>query len=146
MEIRSILVPIDFSPSAAAAFQRAIELAKVFGAELELLHAYQLPVQLGVGEPVPLPQEFFDQLRKRAQAQLDEWVEKARAQGLKASGTLRQDAPAHAIPEAAGEKHVDLVVMGTRGLTGLKHFALGSVADRVVRSAPCPVLTVGHHD
>ena len=89
MEIRSILVPIDFSPSAAAAFQRAIELAKVFGAELELLHAYQLPVQLGVGEPVPLPQEFFDQLRKRAQAQLDEWVEKARAQGLKATN-LRQ--------------------------------------------------------
>jgi nucleotide-binding universal stress UspA family protein len=63
-----------------------------------------------------------------------------------ATGLAIEESAAMAILDVAKERSVDLIVMGTRGLTGLKHFALGSVADRVVRSAPCPVLTIGHHD
>jgi len=142
MEIRAILVPTDFSEPAGHAFEHALELAKAFGSRIQLLHAYQLPVQLGIGEPVPLPQEFFDQLRARGQQHLDELVEKAKARGIEATSELIQDAPAHAICEAAKRAKADMIVMGTRGLTGVKHVLLGSVAERTVRSAPCPVLTV----
>ncbi len=146
MQIRTIMVPTDFSESAAQAFESALGLAKTFGAHIYLLHAYQLPVQLGVGEPVPLPQDFFDQLRKRAQQHVDEWIEKARAAGVEATGDVIQAIPGHAIAEVAERKNIDLIVMGTRGLTGLKHVVLGSVAERTVRLAHCPVMTVRLHD
>jgi len=142
MEIRSILVPTDFSASAEHALETAIGFAKAFGAKIEILHAYQLPVQLAVGEPIPLPQEFFDRLRDQAKQKLDEWIGRARAAGLEASGVLVQESPSHAIVDVAEESKSDLIVMGTRGLTGLKHVVLGSVAERTVRLAPCPVVTV----
>jgi len=141
-QIRSILVPTDFSEPADAALDRGIDLARLFGAELQLLHAYQLPVQLGIGDPVGLPQELFDQIRAQGQDALDARADKAKQAGVSARTHLLQDAPSHAIPDAAERLGVDLVVMGTRGLTGMKHVLLGSVAERSVRLAPCPVMTV----
>ena len=142
MQIRSILVPTDFSESASRALEHAVAWAKTFRARIHLLHAYQVPIQIGVGEPVPLPQEFFDQMRERSQRRLDELAAKLRSDGLDAATHLTAEAPSRAIVEVAEQLGVDLIVMGTRGLTGMKHVLLGSVAERTVRLAPCPVMTV----
>jgi len=142
MQIRTILVPTDFSESAACALEHAIGWAKTFRSEIHLLHAYQVPIQIGVGEPVPLPQEFFDQMRERAQRRLDELRAKAQSHGVGVHVHLTPEAPSSAIVDAAGQLEADLIVMGTRGLTGMKHVLLGSVAERVVRLAPCAVMTV----
>ena len=143
MQIHTILVPTDFSPCAAQALRRAIALAKHGGGEVHLLHAYELPIPLGFGEPaIALPQEFFDQVRERAQQHLDELAAQVSAEGVKVHTYLTCDAPARAILETAQSLKADLIVMGTRGLTGVKHMLLGSVAERTVRLAPCAVLTV----
>jgi nucleotide-binding universal stress UspA family protein len=149
MKIESILVATDFSESADRAVQTAIEFAKKFGAKLLLLHAYR--VEIPMASPMMaggyvLPDGFFEQLGKHAKTQVEQAAAEIAKQGVEATGLAVEESAAMAIVDIAKERSVDLVVMGTRGLTGLKHFALGSVADRVVRSAPCPVLTVGHHD
>ena len=142
MQIRSILVPTDFSESAARALEHAVSWAKTFRARIHLLHAYQVPIQIGVGEPVPLPQEFFDQMRDRAQRRLDDLAAKLSSDGIDVQTHLALEAASPAIVQAAEELGVDLIVMGTRGLTGMKHVLLGSVAERTVRLSPCPVMTV----
>ncbi len=142
MEIRSILVPTDFSESASRALEHAVAWAKTFRARIHLLHAYQVPIQIGVGEPVPLPQEFFDQMRDRAQRRLDELAAKLGSEGVEVRTHLALEAAPRAIVDAADQLGVDLIVMGTRGLTGMKHVLLGSVAERTVRLASCPVMTV----
>lgn len=145
MQVRSILVPTDFSESASRALEHAVGLAKTFRARIDLLHAYQVPIQIGVGEPVPLPQEFFDQMRERAQRRLDDLAAKLSSDGVEVRTHLALEAASRAIVEAAEQLGVDLIVMGTRGLTGMKHVLLGSVAERTVRLAPCPVMTVKEH-
>jgi len=149
MKIETILVATDFSESADRAVQTAVDFAKKFGAKLLLLHAYR--VEIPMASPMMaggyvLPDGFFEQLGKHAKTQVEEAAAAISKQGVKATGIAVEESAAMAIIDIAKERSVDLIVMGTRGLTGLKHFALGSVADRVVRSAPCPVLTVGHHD
>ena len=141
MEIRTILVATDFSSHAERAFDWALELAARLGARVRVLHAYPLPY-VGVGLNIPLPAEYFDGLREGAQQHLDAWAEKARAQGIEATTELLAEDPSTCIVESAHAHPTDLIVMGTRGLTGLGHVLLGSVADRTVRRAPCPVLVV----
>jgi universal stress protein A len=143
MQIRKILVPTDFSSCAEEAVQRAIAIAKTSGAEIHLLHAYQIPIAIGLGEPIPMPQQYFDQLRAQAEERLRTLSEKVRANGVNAvTSYLAFDSPARAILDRARDLPADLVVIGTRGLTGMKHVLLGSVAERVVRLAHCDVLTV----
>jgi len=90
-----------------------------------------------------LPDGFFEQLGSHAREQVEATAREIEARGVKASGVAVEQSAAVAIVEEAQTRPADLIVMGTRGLTGLKHVALGSVADRVARTAPCPVLTVG---
>ena len=90
-----------------------------------------------------LPEGFIDQIRQQAQQEVDKIAEDLKRRGIAAVGIAVDAPPASAVIETADQKKADLIVMGTRGLTGLKHVALGSVADRVVRTANCPVLTVG---
>jgi nucleotide-binding universal stress UspA family protein len=143
MPIQRILVPTDFSPSASQAIERAVDLAKLTNAEIHLLHAYEIPVGVGVpGVPLAIPPEFFDQVRDASQHQLDEVAKRVAARGLKVQSHLTCDTPARAILDASEQIHVDLIVMGTRGRTGMKHVLLGSVAERTVRLSTCPVVTV----
>jgi universal stress protein A len=144
--IRKILVPVDFSPHADRALQSAVELAKVFGAELHLLHCYQ--INLGGISPygLAIPESFDRDVRNAAQRKLDEWAEKARAGGVEVAVHVSPMFPGVTIPVVAEEVGADLIVMGTRGLTGLKHVLLGSVAERTIRTARCPVLTVKDDD
>ena len=143
MEIKTILVPTDFSGCADEALERATQVAKLTHADIHILHAYELPMTLvGMDVPLSLPQEFYDQVRDGAKQGVDKRSAKVATEGVKATGIVVCDSPTRAILDAAVKAHADLIVMGTHGRTGMKHVLLGSVAERVVRLAPCPVMTV----
>ena len=138
-----ILVATDFTPASEPALAEAIEMAKGDGAELLIAHAYQPPnapqaesIATGVYD------EWVQNLRDRVEARLEPLVEKAKKEGVKAEALILSGTPYEAITEAAEDKGADLVILGTHGRKGVSKFFLGSVASRVISSAPCPVLTV----
>lgn len=142
IEIGRILVPIDFSPSAASVLEWAGHLAKAHRSRLVLLHAYHLPVEFQQLEAAYLPPDFWANVKNEAAAALERHAESLRAQGIEAECLVREGYPATVIEEEAVRMGADLIVIGTRGLSGLKHLLLGSIAERVVQRAPCPVLSV----
>ncbi len=141
-EIRNILVPVDFSDHAAAALDLAVELAKTLGARIHLLHCYVIRVGGVSPYGLVIPESLDRDVREAAAAKLGEWREKAEAGGVEVEQAVTPNFPSEAIASHAEAIGADLVVMGTRGLTGLRHVLLGSVAERTIRIAPCPVLTV----
>lgn len=144
--LKKILVPVDFSATSAAAVEYAIEFAKAFDAEIDLLHSYQInPGAITPYGPV-FPDNLYESLRAAASEQLEKVYGQVSAAGVVAKTYLSNSPPSYAIVDAAEEFSSDLIIMGTRGLTGLKHVFLGSVAERTLRHAPCPVLTVNHPD
>jgi len=145
MRFQSILAATDFSASAEAAVQVAADLARHYEAELVLIHAYNVEVPIAspaMAGGYVLPEGFFEEIGKQARLQVEDAAKKLTEAGVAAMGIAVNLSAAHAIVDEAERRGSDLIVMGTRGLTGLKHVALGSVADRVVRTAPCPVMTV----
>jgi nucleotide-binding universal stress UspA family protein len=147
-EIRRILVPVDFSEHSQRALDDAIGLAEKFGAELHLLHCYEVYPAGAIGFPynVAIPETYEREIREAATARLASWREKVTARGIRAEQHLVMDRPSHGIVGLAEKLPADLIVIGTYGLTGVKHVLLGSVAERVLRHAPCPVLTVKHQE
>lgn len=139
---KQILVPIDFSAHSTAAFEAAVEIARAFESKIHLLHCYQ--IQPGGISPygIAIPSSYFAEIRDAASQQLAEWQEKHVPAGISVDASMMSDAPSEAIIAAAKQTGADLIVMGTRGLSGFKHVMLGSVAERTVRLAPCPVMTV----
>ena len=144
MNVKTILVPTDFSEDAAQAAKTASELAKKFGARVVLLHAYHaaIPLVSPMAGAYTLPDGFYEELRAQAVSQVEAAAKTLAESGIEATGIAVSETASLAIVAEADRLPADLIVMGTRGLTGLKHVALGSVAERVVRTAPCPVLTV----
>ena len=138
---RTVLVPLDFSEHSAHALRLAIALARGSGATLHLVHAYEVP--LGAIPPygVAIPETLLAQVRDAAARRLEKASHEVDAAGLPGEIHVVQGPAADAIVEETKRLAADLIVMGTRGLTGLKHVLLGSVAERTVRLAPCPVLT-----
>ena len=146
MKLNTILVATDFSEHAEKAMETAIDLADHFEAELIILHAYN--VEIPIASPMMsggyvLPTGFFEQIATQARLEVEAVAKKVNDRGVKAIGVALDEPAGMAIIDEATRRNVDMIVMGTRGLTGLKHIALGSTADKVVRTAPCPVLTVG---
>jgi nucleotide-binding universal stress UspA family protein len=139
-----ILHASDFSPASRRAFDVAVGLAKAHGAALMLVHVVE--TALPWAEDAYVSPEIYTRLVESARAvatkRLDALVRRARAAGLSVSGRLVDGSPRDAIPRAAKRAHADLLVVGTHGRTGLQKLLLGSVAERVVATAPCPVLTV----
>ena len=141
MATRIILVPTDFSKHSRVALDRAIELAKVAPSKIVLLHSYSVhTLTVGV-TPFSLPEHFIEELRKGASAELDRVAKDVVAAGVPCEVRLSGLPEVDAILEAAEDLPADLIAMGTRGHTGFKHALLGSIAERIVRLAPCPVLT-----
>ena len=144
MKIQKILCPVDFSPSSDRSLAYAIELAKELGAAIHLIHSYQVnPAAVSPYGPA-MHSDFIESFRKGAEELMAKTAETVQAAGLDVKTLLTRDFPSQAIADAAAADQIDLIVMGTRGLSGLKHILLGSVAERTLRMAPCPVLTVGH--
>ena len=143
--IRSILVPVDFSLYSDHAVAYAARLAKKLAASVELLHVVDDPVIAGAwGTEVYVPDltALLESVATEAQTRLAVAVAGLRGQGLAASSTVRQGNPERAIVDYATSGHFDLIVIGSHGRTGLSHALLGSVAERVLRHAPCAVLTI----
>lgn len=140
--IRKIVVAHDFSEPAGRALDIALDLASRFGASVTVVYAYELglpPVPFGM-DPIP---ELDERNARAGRAALDEMVSRTKAGGFSAiEGVLREGVPWTEIDALAEEIHADLIVMGTHGRRGLTHAWLGSTAEKVVRTAPCPVLTV----
>ena len=143
MEIHKILVPVDFSEHSERALDAAVSVARHFGAELLLFHCYPLPIPSLTGVPSTVtPESYVEAIRSAALQRVVQWRDKARAQGVRAEAEIGAGAPASEIAALAETIGADLIVIGTRGLGGLQNLLLGSVAERTVRIAPCPVLTV----
>jgi universal stress protein A len=144
-EIHRILVPLDFSPASDRALAYAVALSTEFGAPLYLLHVIEDRLITG-----PWPSEVYlgelpklrEDLVKDAERRMRQCLESLAADGITATGEVLIGGPSHVIIEQAAEVNADLLVMGTHGRTGITHLLIGSVAERVIRHAPCPVFVV----
>ena len=145
--LKTILVATDFSEPSDAALAYGRELARSFGAHLVALHVVDDVLMRAVGSDgfVFVDPELQTSVETAAQKQVDELFSDEDRTLLHAQGvTVTSNAPAFAIVEYAKSHDVNLIVMGTHGRGAMAHLLLGSVAERVVRIAPCPVLTVRH--
>ena len=140
---KRIILATDLSPASEPALKEAIGLAKENGAQLLIAHAYQPPSVVGAQSISAGVYEEWDQtIRAEVKGRLQKLVENAAKEGVKAEPLVLTGAPYEAIAEAARSNDADLVVLGTHGRKGVSRFFLGSVAARVISTAPCPVMTV----
>jgi nucleotide-binding universal stress UspA family protein len=138
-----IVVAVDFSPASEEAWVHARRLAALSDAELILTHvAAAAPGFVGGSLTRTRIAEVQASLRRWADDKLAKWAETARAEGRRVRLAVRIGIPYEEIVDLATDELADLVVIGTQGRTGIPHVLLGSVAERVVRLAPCPVLSV----
>lgn len=145
---KKLLVAVDFSDGSARATERAVELAASSGAELHAVSVHDIPLSvahMGVGVEAGLPGgvfEVLEQLRGELQKKLGELEQRYAAKDVKVVTHLAEGAAVDAIIGVADDIDADMIVLGTHGRTGMKHLLIGSVAERVVRLAKRPVLTV----
>ena len=142
IDVQRILVPVDFSDHTPSLIDWGIHLALEHASRIILLHAYHLPVEFQQLEGAYLPADFWASVKSEAKESLDALAEQVRERGVDVEIVVCEGYAATVIVEEAALREVDLIVIGTRGLSGLKHMLLGSIAERVVQKAPCPVLTV----
>ena len=148
-EFKKVLCPVDLAADAGTVAEEAASLARSLGAELVLLHVMAEPA-FALGDPLlspidsagytlpPLAEEYRIEMDRR----LHRLGDKVRASGVPVSTRLVRGATHEAIVSAADSEQADLIVMSTHGRTGLQHFLLGSVTERVVRTAKVPVMTL----
>lgn len=145
MPIRRILFPTDFSEYAEHAWSYALTFAQEFGAEVHLLHVVAPPPRLAEAYAVNFdPEKMVKALTEEANASMDRTVEAAKSWGLIFRREVRVGVDFREIIDYVTKQDIDLIVMATHGRTGLAHALLGSVAEKVVRKSPCPVLTIKH--
>jgi nucleotide-binding universal stress UspA family protein len=138
---RTILVATDFSDHAAVALETAARIAEQQGARLLLVHAVLAMVPTAP-EFIPVPASLYEELRMQARTQLDEKVSSLRKSGHLVESLVVAEPAAAGVLAVAAERKADLIVAGTRGRTGWQKLLLGSTAARLIREAPCPVVTV----
>lgn len=138
-----ILVPTDFSATSAAAVKYGVALAEAFGAQLHLLHVLEPPAPWLAGEIAMVSAPVDEaELRRSAETELTGLLTRDEHARLRAVVATATGAPFAEIVRYAGREQIDLVVMGTHGRGAMAHLLIGSVAENVVRKAPCPVLTI----
>ena len=142
LDIRSILVPIDFSPDSEKALAYAVPFARQFGSRLTLLHVIEPVVTPGFASSFPLV-VATDKLMAECLRHLDVVIRHLKVEPKLIEKTLvRYGRAFHEITDSARTLDTDLIIISTHGYAGLKHVLVGSTAERVVRHAPCPVLVV----
>ena len=142
MHIRHILAPTDFSDYSKRALSDALDLAQTFGAKLTLLHVVEPAPYLGEFTLPTMGEDLLGDLERQASAELARVLPEAPQAPIAVTRAVIVGSPARTIVATAEATHVDLLVLATHGRTGLSHLLIGSVAERVVRTAPCPVLTI----
>lgn len=136
--LASILVPLDGSPPSVAALEHALALAEEYGAKVDVLHV-QAPDEFEVGSNTPTSPGAKQEIER---AMANAFARAAAILGARATRRTVAGDPLRKIVETAGTGDYDMIVMGTHGRVGRLHSMLGSVAEGVIRNAPCPVLTV----
>lgn len=137
--IQTILIPVDFSETSSQALQTGKEFAKKLGGvKVVLLHVVE-EIEYYPGFVMP---PIFEELQENARKELDNVAQELRAEGLLVDVEVGIGSPSQKIVQLAKSLPVDLIVMGTHGRTGVSHALLGSIAEKVVRKAHCPVMTV----
>jgi nucleotide-binding universal stress UspA family protein len=143
MDVHQILAPSDFSKSSKQAIAYAWGWAQTFRAKLLLLHVVALPTYaLQPETTADLITVLLNELKREANVQMAQLLPEAGATNVDVTRRVVVGVPYEKILETVGAESVDLIVMATHGRTGLRHLLMGSVAERVVRLAPCPVLTM----
>jgi nucleotide-binding universal stress UspA family protein len=143
--ISSIVLGTDGSETAKKAVREATELAKLLGATIDLVSAYEpVPSQRLRAEQRDAPDDvsWMVNAREDVEATLKEAAEEVKAAGVTVETFAREGDPADAILDVAEERGADLIVVGNRGMTGAKRFLLGSVPNKVSHHAPCSVLII----
>src|ERR1051326_1995400 len=140
-KIRDILATTDFSDESLAGVRYAVALAEKLNAAVALLHVVEPPSRMAGMEAVAFVREDSE-VSELARVQLKRLAEQESRNGLKPTSFVRIGSPFHEITTAARKRAADLIVIATHGYTGAKRVLLGSTAERVVRHAPCPVLTI----
>ena len=146
LQIKSILVPIDFSAPSRKALDYAVPFAEQFGAKVTLLHVVEPIATPDFANSFPLMMEN-DKVMAACKGRLELLVKQnAIDPGIVEKTLVRQGRAFHEITSAAESLKVDLIIISTHGYTGLKHILMGSTTERVVRHAPCPVLVVRENE
>lgn len=143
LSIKKILVPIDFSDYSKSALKFASEFTKIFNAHLFLVYVIEpifYPPDFSMGQ-IALPSVNFE-VDKRAKEELDKLAQTELNHSLKISTFIKTGKPFIEIIELAKQENIDLIIISTHGHSSVEHILFGSTADKVVRKAPCPVLTV----
>jgi nucleotide-binding universal stress UspA family protein len=142
-KINKVLVPIDFSDYSKSSLKYAVNFAQHFNASLILVYVVEpviYPPDFSMGQiAIPTPGLEMD---KRASEELDKLAEQDIPSGLKVKKIIKTGKPFVEIIETAAEEDVDIIIIATHGHTGVEHILFGSTAEKVVRKAPCPVLTL----
>jgi nucleotide-binding universal stress UspA family protein len=147
MVIRHILAPTDFSQYSKTAVAYAFEFAKAFGAKLSLLHVVEMPPYPVEGyAPPSLAATYLEELERQAAEEISRLLADADAATVEVARLVVMGTAYRTIIDTAEAEQVDLIVMATAGRTGLSRLVMGSVAERVVRTASCPVLTMRPKD
>jgi nucleotide-binding universal stress UspA family protein len=146
MRIARILLPTDFSEFSLAAADPAVTIARAVGAKIDLVFVLEdlpaVPILTFEHLPVGSAERFYEESRARAAETLEKTLAERIPAELRGEALVRRGPAAPGITSTAEELPVDLIVMTTHGRSGWKNALLGSVTERVVRTAPCPVLTV----
>ncbi len=138
--VKHILFATDFSPCSAPAFRYAVDWAKVFNAQLTLFHGISL--QPGVDIDASIAQRYLDEQRNVAEEHLKQLLDEAHENVPHAALEMRTGLASSQICDVAREHHADLIITGTHGWTGFNRVIFGSIAERVIQQAPCPVLSI----
>jgi nucleotide-binding universal stress UspA family protein len=149
LAINNILVATDFGEASDSALDYGRELATRFGAALHVLHVVEeIAAAFGVESYSAFVPEMQEEIETAARRRLHELTVDSDGSGPRTISAIRTGPPVYAIVDYARQHGIDLIVLGTHGRGALAHLVMGSVAERVVRLAPCPVLTVRHpeHD
>jgi nucleotide-binding universal stress UspA family protein len=140
-----ILVPVDFEAPSLEALEVAVDLALTFDAKLTIIHAWVGP-GAAYSATIYVPAAFWTAIEDAASEQLKGTVEGVRKRLPRAESILGKGPPFQEILAAAARTKADLIVMGTHGRRGMSHALLGSIAEKIVRSSPVPVLTIRGKD
>ena len=146
VSLKRIIVPTDYSAYSGIAFRYALEIASKLAATLDVVHVWSAPYFGPEYEDIPVGDDkksLFTLIRDRANEEMSEFVARhAPPQGVHVNTHVHSGEPTQTLLHLAEQLPADLIVTGTHGRTGAKYFVLGSVATRLVRYAPCPVLCV----
>ena len=147
MAISRILMPVDYSDASREAVKYACYLASKLGARLDVVHVWDRPAYVSdtvvVAQPGGKPKSLADMIRENAESEMKEFLQGCQVPaGVELTSHLESGEPASTILKVAEQQGVDMVIVGTHGRTGVRHLLLGSIAEKLVRLSPVPVLTV----